>query len=152
MSLPTVRPGDVYRLPVPGDNGETKMRFSVILDSYPSISAPKIVAFIFGCSETKRGAKLSRFVRIETTDRAAFNAIRLENGTTFHYEDIRLYDASSDRLVRKHGSCPQHVFQDLRTLYDIYRDENETILLLPERASEAAKAAASDFAAGAKKS
>jgi hypothetical protein len=134
-----VRPGDVYRLPIPGDNGETKSRFCVILDSYPTQSGAQVVSIVFGCSETKRGARVGEFIRVEREPLSAFRGLGLENATTFHQEDIRHYDALSPRFDRRCGYCPPGLMLEFRKL-SAARDRQRTpIPLLPDKAREEAE-------------
>lgn len=135
----TVRPGQVYVLPIPGDNGETKDRFCVVLDSYPTPSSAQVVSFIFGCSLTKRGAPLGTFVRVEREPNAQFRSLGLTVATTFHQEDIRHYDAWSAKFVRHSGFCAPGLMNELRKL-SVARDRQpEPIPLLPDKAREDAK-------------
>lgn len=141
--LVSVRPGDVHVLPIPGDNGETKERFCIILDSYPTPSGAEVVCFVFGCSETKRKACSGEFVRIEREPASRFRALGLLNATTFHQEDIRHYDARSSRFQRRRcGVCGPSLMLELRKLAEARARQSAPIQLLPDRAREDAKLSA----------
>lgn len=145
------RPGQVHLLPIPGDNGVTKDRFCVLLDSYPSIVGAEIVTLIFGCSDTKRTARQGTFVRVEREPAAPFRSLGLANPTTFHLEDIRFYDARSPRLDgrQRKGHCPPHVFLTLKALLDLRYLQPGDIELLPDRARDEARLAAAAIREGA---
>ena len=147
------RPGQVHLLPIPGDNGVTKDRFCVLLDGYPSIVGAEIVVLIFGCSDTKRTARQGTFVRVEREPAAPFRSLGLANPTTFHLEDIRLYDARSPRLDGRDrkGHCPPRVFVELKALLELRYLHPAPIELLPERAGEDAILAAAKLREGAGK-
>ena len=131
---PSVRAGDVFRLAIPGDNGETKSRFSIVLDAAPSPSNPELVVIIFGCSRTRKGSDAERHVRVEPENRAWFNKLGLRNGTTFHLEDIRFHDAASPKLLRRLCACPPMLFLQLRKLLEKRLDEDIPIEILPRSA------------------
>jgi len=131
--------GDVVRLQILGNNGVVKPRFSVVVELLPGISRPEAVLVIFGCSETKRGAVDDRYHRVEFEDRAATN-MGLLNSTTFHIEDTRGFDALSPQL-KKIGKCPYKAFLPLKALVEARLAEDEPIQVLPDRASEPARAA-----------
>ena len=116
---PMVQRGDVFRLDIPGDNGETKRRVCVVLDLAPPAPGRTIAAiFIFGCSETKARAASGTFLRIEAEQRQAFNALTLSNPTSFHVEDVRVYEATSPMLApdRRLGRCPPATMIEFRQL------------------------------------
>lgn len=135
----TARSGDVYLLPIPGDNGQTKDRFCVVLDIYPTLSGAQVVSFVFGCSETKRGACVGTFVRVEREPAAQFRSLGLANATTFHQEDIRHYDAWSPKFAHKSGFCTASLMIELRKLSVARNRQAAPIPLLPERAREDAR-------------
>lgn len=137
--LVSVRPGDVHVLPIPGDNGETKERFCIVLDSYPTVSGAQVVSFVFGCSETKRKARAEELVRVEREPASQFRALGLQNATTFHQEDIRHYDARSPRFGRRCGFCGPGLMIQLRKLAEARVRQPAPIPLLPDKAREEAK-------------
>jgi hypothetical protein len=143
-----VRAGDVYILQIPGDNGETKARRSIILDGAPDPNDPAVVLLIFGCSETKRNARPGSFVRITETDRD-FRRLGLANATTFHLEDIRFYDAGSPSFSRPPQwkcSDPARMLE-LRALLEERLDDPAPIPLLPRSISDRARRAAAEYGA-----
>lgn len=138
MASAVVRPKDVYWLPIPGRNGQTKDRYCVILESYPTDHNPDIVIIVAGCSDTYS----EKHVRVEIDD-TSFRLAKLPNATTFHARDIYFYDARSPRLMgRRHVACPHKMFLDLRRLLDQRIDSGEQIVLLPPKASDTAHSAA----------
>lgn len=141
-----VRAGDVYILQIPGDNGETKARRSIILDGAPNPNDPAVVLLIFGCSETKRNARPGSFIRISETDRD-YLQLGLANATTFHLEDIRFYDASSPSFSRPpQWKCSNRDrMLAFRALLDKRLDDPKPIPLLPRLISDKARQAASEF-------
>lgn len=145
-----VRPGDVFVLPILGDNGETKERFCVLLDSYPTLHAADVVSLVFGCSNTKAGARADDVVRIEPEPAVVLRQLGLLNATTFHLEDVRLYDARSPRfdLKRRRGRCPPGTFLLLRALWERRLAMPEPIELLPDRPRDEAVVAAAAWQAG----
>lgn len=140
MGVTLVRPGDVFVLPIPGDNRETKDRFCIVLGCYPTFTAAEVVSIIFGCSLTKRTALPGDFVRVGTEPAAQFRGLGLLNATTFHLEDIRYYDARSPRLDRgrRRGYCPPGLMLALRGLADRRDLMPVAIPLLPEQARDEA--------------
>lgn len=145
----TVRPGDVHVLPVPGDNGVTKDRFCIILESYPTPSGAQVVRLVFGCSETKGAARKGEFVRVEREPAARFRGLGLLNATTFHQEDIRHYDAWSSRLQQqRRGFCSSGLMLELRKLADARVRQAVPIPLLPDdKAREAARQSSREWQA-----
>jgi hypothetical protein len=142
---PSVRPGDVYWLPIPGDNKQTKTRIAIVLEATPTRERPEAVVIIFGCSRTKSRAKDGRYFRVDE-ESPWFNTLGLSNATTFHLEDIRFYDASSSRLTRRRGRCPRKPFLELRKLWDIFLEEGvQGVPLLPAKPSAGAKQAVEAF-------
>lgn len=139
----TVRAGDVYVLPIPGDNGQTKDRRCVILDCYPSATSAQIVSLVFGCSETKKKARAEELVRIEREPVSVFRALYLLNPTTFHQEDIRHYDAWSPRLELRYrkGFCPPSIMIAMRRLAEARNSMRDPIPMLPDKARDDAKQA-----------
>jgi hypothetical protein len=135
-----VRPKDVFWLPFPGRNGVTKKRCCIVLDSAPNEANPDVVLLIAGASETSSVSA----IRVEPTDRA-FNKLGLSNGTTFHAEDLRFYDARSPMLLHRSTTCPSALYLELRRLADAWIDEGKRIPILPASASDVARTAAGDY-------
>ena len=142
-----VRKGDVYIVPIPGDNGETKQRRVIVLHGAPNPNNPTIVAGIFGCSETKRKAQQGEFARVETRDRD-FRKLRLDNATTFHMEDIRLFDTTWLPFKSSpHAKCTDHDrMLSLSELLERRLLDPSPLQLLPSQASEDARHAADGYA------
>lgn len=142
-----VRAGDVYIVPIRGDNGDVKPRRVLVLDGAPDPSDAKVLLIIFGCSETKARARTGTYIRIYDDD-PDFPTFGLENSTTFHIEDIRFYDASSPFFSgRPKGKCsdPDRMI-DFRELLDQRLDDHQTpITLLPRTASAEAEKAATEY-------
>jgi hypothetical protein len=151
VALPTVRPGDVFRLWIRGRNGDVKRRVCVVVDGHPSPHAPRVVLFIFGCSNTKGNATPEDYVRVEATNAVRFNALRLDNGTTFHADDIGLFDAHSASLRQRISACPTSLLIELRQLVQRRLLTVESIDLYPEQASDEAEHAAGAFLDATKK-
>lgn len=140
---PLVQRGDVFRLDIPGDNGVTKRRVCVVLDLAPP-GKPLVAIVIFGCSETKARTSPTAVVRIEDEQRTVFNALKLTNATSFHRDDIRVYEAASPMLApgRRIGRCPAATMIELRRLLaERYRDA-APIPVLPTQAGAAVRALA----------
>lgn len=146
---PTVQRGDVFRLDIPGDNGETKRRICIVLDLSPP-GRPDAAIIIFGCSQTKVRTPPDAFVRVEQEHRTAFRALGLANPTSFHRDDIRVYDAASPMLAaeRRAGRCPAPTMIALRALLEQRYRDARTIPVLPKQASEATRKAAAALTAG----
>ena len=145
MGAAAVRPGDVYVLQIPGDNGEIKARPCVVLDGAPLPHRPRVVVIIFGCSNTKARAGRGRYVRIEDTARD-FAKLGLANATTFHLEDIRFYDGGAPVFSRPPKSrCGAERLIELKELLELRLEEPGQILLLPRIPTEEAKQAAAGY-------
>lgn len=146
---PLVQRGDVFRLDISGDNGETKRRVCVILDLAPP-ARPAAAILIFGCSETKACTPSDAVVRVEVEQRTVFNALKLANATSFHREDIRAYDATSPMLAlgRRVGRCPAATMIELRHLLEQRYREAALIPVLPAQASAQTRTVAATLTAG----
>lgn len=141
-----VRAGDVYIVPIRGDNGVVKPRRVVILDGAPNPQDPLVVLLIFGCSDTNAKARPGTYVRVFDDD-ADFVRLALANSTTFHLEDIRFYDANSPVFARPPiGRCgdPDRMLQ-FRELLEARLEDRTPIKLLPATASDESEEAATEY-------
>lgn len=94
--------GDVFRIPILGDNSVTKTRTCVVLRPHPK-PVPKCLAFVFCCSEKK--ANIEAVDTVPVDEPRWVTCLRLDHPSVFHIDDHRFIDITAPGLVSV-GRCP----------------------------------------------
>jgi hypothetical protein len=132
MAACTLVAGDCIYVTVTGDNGVTKTRPCVVMEVVPP-GQPKLVMFMFGCSDTKPAyVNTPNFFRV-TTDAESFDLMSLSNDTSFHVDDVRGILATSPQL-KKRGRCGRTEFNELKRVYQAYKAAGLPIRVEPPNA------------------